>query len=135
MATKQLPQAVRRRNSARITTIPAAGRKGAPPAWPLDVRPTPAEAKRWKALWARPQAVVWEAMSLEFEVALYCKLILHAEETMFTKALSEARQMQDRLLLNPVAMFRAQVQIVDDDGTMTDENITDLEAYRKAIGS
>jgi hypothetical protein len=133
-AVKKLPQVVRRRNSARITQIPAGGREGPTPKWPLVVAPTPAERRMWAKLWAKPQAVIWEAMSLEQEVALYCKVWTHAETSMGARALAEVRQIGDRLLLNPVAMFRAQVQIVDEQGELTEENITDLEAYKKAVG-
>jgi hypothetical protein len=73
-------------------------------------------------------------MHLEAEVALYCRLWVQTEDTMYAKQLAEVRQMGDRLLLNPVAMFRAQVQIVDEAGQLTEKNITDLEAYKKAVG-
>jgi len=131
---KKLPQTVRRRNSARITQVPAAGRPGPAPKWPYGV-PTKARRERWKRLWAMPQAVIWESMDL---IELVARLVLVEEEALdrlTAHHLAEVRQLEDRLLLNPVAMFRAQVQIVDESGQMTAENITDLEAYKEAVGA
>lgn len=82
-----------------------------------------------------PQAVIWESMDL---IELVARLVLVEEEALdrlTAHHLAEVRQLEDRLLLNPVAMFRAQVQIVDESGQMTAENITDLEAYKEAVGA
>jgi hypothetical protein len=130
---KKAPGTLRRRNSARITTIPADGRKGQAPAWPLGTA-TAAERRRWVALWKKPQAVIWEAEHLQEFVARYVRVVLQAEEKLWAKSLAEARQMEDRLLLNAMAMFRTQTQIVDDEGQLTDDNITDLDKYREALG-
>lgn len=47
-----------------------AGRKGRTPPWPLPGEPDGWEARRWRALWRTPQAVVWEEQGLEVQVGL-----------------------------------------------------------------
>lgn len=67
------PNALRReRDSGEWTNLPAAGRAGPPPAWPLldgSVR----EHELWLRLWAMPQALMWERFGLDIEVALYVR--------------------------------------------------------------
>jgi hypothetical protein len=60
------------------TTLPADGRDGAEPAFPLDM-PTPREMTLWARLWETPQAVMWEQLHQEFEVASYVRLLVRAE--------------------------------------------------------
>lgn len=60
------------------TTLPAEGRDGALPAFPL-IAPTAREMELWERLWETPQAVMWEAQSQEFEVASYVRLLTRAE--------------------------------------------------------
>ncbi len=134
MVTKKLPDQVRRRNTKRITHIPVSGRTGQVPKWPLPGKQIPSEIRHWKELWHSPQAVIWESQGWTRVVGRYVRIALEAEHRQAPAATrSEARQLEDRLLLNPLAMFRAQVQIVDDDGALTDGNITDLDAYREAV--
>ena len=91
--------------------LPAAGRAGDPPEWPLtgaaahirilvDLSKIEDDAKRqrilddaeaaasaafarelelWAREWRRPQAVEWERLGLENEVALYVRSLAHAE--------------------------------------------------------
>jgi hypothetical protein len=59
--------------------LPAAGRRGDPPPWPLPGRVTKAAEFYWGRLWGRPQAVQWERNSQEMEVALLVRSILVAE--------------------------------------------------------
>jgi hypothetical protein len=66
------PNALRRdraSDKAGWTTLPAAGRAGKPPAWPLTEQ-TPREIRLWDDLWSRPQAVMWEKLGQEYEVAM-----------------------------------------------------------------
>jgi hypothetical protein len=58
--------------------LPASGRKGAPPAFPLS-RPTARELALWAQEWRRPQAIMWEANGQELEVALYVRAVRIAE--------------------------------------------------------
>ncbi len=79
--------------------LPASGRKGRAPRWPLEGR-APAI---WTELWHTPQAVAWEAMGWTRVVARYALLVLAAEK-LDKDAQPEARQLEDRLGLTPKAM-------------------------------
>ncbi|MEU7814119.1 hypothetical protein [Pseudonocardia sp. NPDC049154] len=60
-------------------TLPAEGRQGPEPRWPLAGEPTPREAYIWRGLWKKPQAVMWEALGLEFELAIYTRRLTEVE--------------------------------------------------------
>src|SRR5690606_42061951 len=89
---------------------------------------------RWEELGVLPQAVIWEAMGIELEVATFVRVALAAEATLEPRLLTERRLQGDRLLLSPVSMFRSQVQIVDEAGELTEGNVSSLEAYKRAVG-
>jgi hypothetical protein len=59
-------------------TLPAEGRDGPLPPFPLD-SPTSREMELWERLWEYPQAVAWEQLHQDFEVASYVRLIVRAE--------------------------------------------------------
>lgn len=61
------------------TTLPAEGRKGRAPAWPLS-KQTAREKTLWSAEWKRPQAVQWARNSQHLEVALYVRTVITAEK-------------------------------------------------------
>lgn len=92
------PNALRRaRDASEWTVLPAAGREGPPPEWPL---PTSSRRERdvWAELWTRPQAVVWERQRQHHEVALYVRRLVEAEARGAVVALSTlVRQMADAL--------------------------------------
>lgn len=76
------PDALRRdrpSDKATWTHLPTAGRSGAAPDWPLPTRPTASGRRMWTALWARPEAVMWEAHGAAIQVALYVLAVLAAE--------------------------------------------------------
>jgi hypothetical protein len=82
------PNALRRdRDKAEWVHLPAAGRPGEPPEWPLT-RATARERVLWAIEWARPQALMWEANGQELEVAVYVRTIALAEHP---KAVVSAR--------------------------------------------
>lgn len=60
------------------TTLPAAGREGVPPVWPLT-EPSVREFDLWVDLWGRPQAVAWEQLGQELEVALFVRTLAEVE--------------------------------------------------------
>lgn len=60
------------------TTLPAEGRTGPVPEWPL-VSPAPRELDLWEKLWSMPQALMWEAMGQHDEVAMYVRCFVEAE--------------------------------------------------------
>jgi hypothetical protein len=82
------PNALRRdraADQAGWTTLPAAGREGEPPAWPLS-DPSQRELDLWAAEWRRPQAVMWEINKQELEVAMYVRTLVGAESRQATAA-------------------------------------------------
>ena len=76
---------------------------------------TDSETALWSDLWATPQAVIWEESHAHREVAQYVRWKVRAGEGDL-KAASEARQLSDRLGLNPLALLRlrAEVEHVDE---------------------
>ena len=96
------------------TDLPAAGRQGPTPAWPLiapqgsgDLTEMLAarELEVWASIWSTPQAVAWERLGWTHDVALYVRTLVKAE-CGDLKATTEARQWSDRLGLNPAAMLK-----------------------------
>jgi hypothetical protein len=68
-------------------------------------RQAAAERKLWADLWRTPQAVMWEKLAWDREVAQYVRFQIRAEGGDLDAA-KEARQWSDRLGLNPLAMLR-----------------------------
>lgn len=157
---------VRRRTNATkqdFRSLPAKGRKGAAPKWPLqpDVQMTAqlelgrdrianlqveleeaddgrtkgrlrrelnklemstatlqlqieqavdAEKDLWSELWTTPQAVLWEETHAQREVAQYVRWKIRGEQGDL-KASTEARQLSDRLGLNPLALLRLRAEV------------------------
>ena len=74
------PNALRRdRDSAEWVDLPAEGRKGKTPRFPLT-KPTSREKTLWTREWKRPQAIMWERNGQELEVALYVRAVADAEK-------------------------------------------------------
>ena len=94
------PNALRRdrpSDAADWIVLPAEGRKGQPPAWPLP-EPDDRERELWAELWAKPQGVAWEHLGLHHEAALYVRRFVEAEQHNAPAALSTlVRQMADSL--------------------------------------
>jgi hypothetical protein len=99
------PNALRRdRDAGEWTVLPADGRQGATPDWPLSEQ-SPREAELWSSLWAKPQAIMWERFSQELEVALYVRRFTEAELMDSRVNLSTlVRQMADSLGLTTPGM-------------------------------
>lgn len=73
------PTALRReRDAGEWTILPAEGRQGATPDWPLTEQ-TVREDELWVRLWRMPQALMWERYGQEIEVALYVRRLSEAE--------------------------------------------------------
>jgi hypothetical protein len=107
------PDAVRRNVRPGMTMLPAAGRQGDAPEWPLEGVGA-AEMALWRELWATPQAVAWEQHGWTRVVARYCRVAIVAEG-LDKDAMSEARQLEDRLGLTPKAMRMLMWQIAPDE--------------------
>lgn len=92
------PNALRRdRDAGEWTILPAEGRPGDPPVWPMEEQ-SGRESDLWEAFWRKPQALVWERLGQEFEVALYVRRLAEAEQPESSVALSTlVRQMADGL--------------------------------------
>lgn len=104
----------RRRNAPRANTVklPADGRPGAPPKWPLRTSELPG----WAEAWALPQAVMWEKQRVEMLVARYVYLQYQlsdpeSQESQTASFWGELRQLEDRLGLSPMALMRLQWEI------------------------
>ncbi|GFH38902.1 hypothetical protein [Streptomyces pacificus] len=75
------PNALRRNrpsDAAGWKTLPAEGRQGPLPEWPLT-EPADREWDVWSDLWAKPQAVMWEDLGQVLEVALFVRTLAEAE--------------------------------------------------------
>jgi len=68
------------------------------------------EVALWDILWRTPQATVWEDSHSSREVAQYVRWKVLAEQGDL-KAAVEARQLSDRLGLNPLALTRLHLEI------------------------
>jgi hypothetical protein len=93
------PNAIRRNRGndrSGFVRLPAAGRTGEPPVWPLP-RPTKFELERWVIEWRRPQAIMWEQLGQEIQVALYIRNLRDATKTgsSATRMTSLQRQMDN----------------------------------------
>lgn len=75
------PAALRReRDAGEWTVLPMEGRPRSRslPEWPL-VDVSTREAELWARLWRKPQALMWERLGQEIEVALYVRNLALAE--------------------------------------------------------
>lgn len=125
----------RRRNARpEWRRLPAAGRSGDPPAWPIG-RPTKTALALWAQLWATPQAVAWEADGWVRTVARYTKLVLASERPKAPgQLLAEVRQLEDRLGLNPMALRRLMWEIEASPTETVPADVASLDAYREKLG-
>lgn len=99
------PNALRRdRDAGEWTVLPADGRLGATPDWPLTEESV-REAELWADLWRKPQAIMWERFGQDVEVALYVRRLTEAELMDSRVNLSTlVRQMADSLGLTTPGM-------------------------------
>lgn len=143
------PNARRRNARPAFRRLPASGRQGDPPVWPLG-KATKAEQALWEQLWASPQAVVWEELGWIRVVARYARTTITAEvpltsrrwialgvkPTAVTSLMAEARQLEDRLGLNPKAMRSLGWDIVAIAPEESDDaaDVVDIDAFRARLG-
>lgn len=114
------PNALRReRDVGEWTVLPPEGRTSPPPKWPL-LDEKSRESDLWAALWAKPQALMWERYSQEYEVALYVRRFVEAEEYDSSVSLSTLiRQMADSLGLTTPGMRANRWRIAAEDPVPT----------------
>ena len=95
--------------------LPAEGRDGPTPSWPLEGQ-TSREAELWQREWWRPQAIMWERYGQELEVALYVRRLTQAEQPDSpVNAGNLVRQMQEALGISMPGLQRHRWRIVDGD--------------------
>jgi hypothetical protein len=99
------PAALRReRDAGEWTVLPAEGREGAIPDWPMAEQSV-REGELWGRLWRMPQALMWERYGQHHEVALYARRMCEAELPESSVALSTlVRQLADSLGLTTPGM-------------------------------
>jgi hypothetical protein len=122
-----------------ITNLPAEGRTGAPPPWPIPGAQSLGEQVLWEQLWSSPQAVAWERMGVATrrEVARYCRLLIVAEGAEAKAAdHAQATALADRLGLTPKAMRLLLWQVVTDEVAEKRAEVPDSGARSriKAVG-
>lgn len=110
------------------TVLPAEGRKGPVPEWPLS-SPTGRELELWAGEWCRPQAVMWEQAGQELEVALFVRSLVKAEaHEASTNARTLVRQQMEALGISVPGMQRnrwkiGQIEPVDADVEPDDDDV------------
>jgi hypothetical protein len=101
-----------------MTQLPAEGRKGTAPPWPLPhKRDDPVHALEltiWRELWRTPQAVIWQRLRFTRDVAAYARHKAQAELGDLDHA-REARMLADRLGLTPLSMLRLRWEVAADE--------------------
>lgn len=94
-------------------TLPAAGREGDPPEWPLT-RQSKRELALWQREWRRPQAIMWEQNGQDLEVALYVRSVVAAEKSNApTNTRTLVKQQQEALGLSIPGLARNRWVIAD----------------------
>ena len=110
------PNALRRErasDAAGWTTLPAAGREGPPPDWPLGLQ-SDRELHWWGYFWRMPQAVEWERLGMTVEVAVYCRRLAEAEVPGSSTALGTlTKQLGEQLGLTIPGMRMHRWKIAD----------------------
>lgn len=98
-----------------FVTLPAAGRTEPAPDWPLELC-TSDEFILWTKLWAKPQALMWDIVGLEFAVALYVRTYFEAAEPKSSAGVKTAAlRMESELGLSMLGMKTLAWQIEDGD--------------------
>lgn len=133
------PNARRRNARPAFRRLPAAGRQGDPPSWPLG-KPTRGETELWAELWASPQAAAWEELGWVRTVARYARIVLVAERRggdrrIAIASATEARQLEDRLGLSPKAMRSLGWDIVATAPEETGDaaGVVDIDSFRARV--
>jgi len=122
----------RNRDGADWTRLPATGRQGDIPEWPVEVdEPSLKEIALWRRLWRMPQAIVWEADQAHNTVALYCRVWIRSmEEYAQGTIITHAKTLATELMLTPDSLTRGKYVIK---GTKEDAAITAAMAQHPAV--
>lgn len=108
------PNALRReRDKGEWSLLPAAGRQGDAPVWPLTGH-SEREADLWGDLWRKPQALMWERNGQKLEVALLVRNLALVEDPRSPVNLGTlVRQQMDSLGLTTPGLRANRWRIVD----------------------
>lgn len=98
---------------AGFVHLPAAGREGDPPEWPLPGRASKFELERWAIEWRKPQAIMWERLGLEIHVAMYVRTLGASAKSHSASAVNNLLRMMDSLGLS--AAGQASLRWIIDD--------------------
>jgi hypothetical protein len=137
---------VRRNARTGPRQLPAKGRSGKPPSWPLstplDEDRAAFEVQLWRELWSTPQACAWAELGAgtRREVARYVRLCADAEfgvegalATAVASMHSQATALSDRLGLTPKAMRLLLWEIVADEVAQKRASSTSARGRIKAV--
>lgn len=111
------PNALRRdrKSDGEWLLLPAEGRAGDPPPWPL-LGQSEREVEVWAARWRKPQAVAWEKLGLADSVALYVRRWCESEGPGSPTNLGTLiRQYEDDLGISLPDMMRLRWKIAEDE--------------------
>lgn len=115
------PNALRRdRDKGEWTHLPAAGRDGPTPEWPLT-KATARELELWEREWRRPQALMWEANGQETEVALFVRSLATAEKPKAHTTVRTLVKQQMEALGLTLPGLRSNRWVIDDGDTAKQE--------------
>ena len=119
------PNAVRRNSRVGPVLLPAEGRKGMAPEWPIPGVISKEERQAWNELWETPQAVAWEKLGWTRTVARYCRIMVAAEAPEARASyLAQVAALEDRLGLTPKAMRTLMWTVASDE--VADKRETDV---------
>jgi hypothetical protein len=107
----QDPRARRRlRNGPPVTRLPAEGRQGSAPEWPLS-EASAEELEIWSSLWRTPQSAAWPP-GWTRTAARLARMLAEAEKPgARASLLSEVRQLEAAFGLSAVSLARLHWQI------------------------
>ena len=105
----------RRHSRVGPVQLPAEGRQGEPPEWPLRGPMSVAERATWAYLWTLPQAVMWEKQNITHTVGRYCRLLVEAEDGATAAMHAVITALEDRLGMTPKAMRLLMWQVAEDE--------------------
>lgn len=114
------PSTRRRRNpTPGFKQLPAEGRSGEVPAWPLVEHPEPSiraiEQRKWEEMWTLPQAVEWERIRCYDDVALYVRIWVEATLPSAAKTQrDQLLQLDAKIGVSPKAMQQLRWETTDE---------------------
>jgi hypothetical protein len=111
------PNAIRRKRDGDggYELLPMSGREGEPPAWPLGGTMTKFQKATWPEIWRKPQAIMWERLSMEVLVASYVRMLeVVGKPKAPASAMANLLRLADNLGLSQGGLAKNRWQIVDE---------------------